>query len=206
MASILAMNTILCINSSSFTSGDRQRAGRRHGTRGFTLVELVATLAVMAVTLAVGIPSLKDMIHSIKINSVVNGFVSHLYMARAEAIKRNSRVVVCKSPDGSTCATSGGWDQGWIVFHDANNDGLRGADEPVLAHEHAVPSTLRLTGNLNVVNYISFASTGATRLVGGGFQAGTLTLCRESAPGGEGRQIILNAVGRPRVQKVATCG
>ena len=44
---------------------------------------------------------------------------------------------------------------------------------------------------------------GATKLVGGGFQAGTLTLCRQSGRAGEGRQIILNAVGRPRVQKVA---
>ena len=60
---------------------------------------------------------------------------------------------------------------------------------------------MRLSGNQNVSRYVSFTPTGATRLIGGGFQAGTLTVCRESAEAGEARQIILNAVGRPRVQR-----
>jgi hypothetical protein len=60
-----------------------------------------------------------------------------------------------------------------------------------------------LTGNQNVVSYLSFAPSGATRLVGGSFQLGKLTLCHQSAESGEGRQIIFNAVGRPRIQRVA---
>jgi type IV fimbrial biogenesis protein FimT len=64
-------------------------------------------------------------------------------------------------------------------------------------------SSMRLTGNQNVARYVSFTPTGSTRLIGGGFQAGTLTACRLSPFGGEARQIVLNAVGRPRVQKSA---
>jgi len=175
--------------------------------KGFTLVELVVTLAVLALMLSIGIPSLKAAAQSIKLNAVTNSFVSHLYMARGEAIKRNSRVVVCKSADGQSCTSAGGWEQGWIVFHDLNNDGLRDAAEDVIARGQALPANFRLTGNLSVANYVSFASTGGTKLVGGGFQAGTLMLCNQSASGGEGRQIILNAVGRTRVQKIpaASC-
>jgi type IV fimbrial biogenesis protein FimT len=54
---------------------------------------------------------------------------------------------------------------------------------------------------------VSFEPSGATRTVGGAFQAGTLTLCRQSVASNEARQIILNAVGRPRVQRleIASC-
>ncbi len=166
--------------------------------RGLTFLEMLvaAMLAVIAV------PSMAAMIKSIKLSSASNSFVSYLYLARSEAIKRNSRVVLCKSADGLSCALSGGWEQGLIVFHDANNNGTLDPGETVIVRAEALPTTLKMAGNLNVARYVSFAPTGATKLVGGGFQAGTLTLCHESASAGEGRQIILNAVGRPRVQKV----
>ena len=191
-------------NSTSPTSLHRPALFRRQRLmQGFTLIELVATLAVLMVTLSIGVPSLTALAHSMKLSSISSSFVSHMHLARAEAIKRNSRVVLCKSADGQSCSATGGWEQGWIVFHDANNNGLHEADETILEREQALPPSLKLTGNLNVVNYLSFASTGATKLIGGAFQAGTLTLCHESASAGDARQIVLNAVGRPRVQKVS---
>jgi len=196
------MNTTSSTPNSPLSQGAGSTSPRR-AARGFTLVELAATLAVLSVTLAIGVPPLTALFDSIKLRSISNSFVSHLYLARSEAIKRNSRVVLCKSSDGQSCSTSGGWEQGWIVFHDANNNGTREADEVLIEREQALPANLRLTGNLNVVKYLSFASTGATKLIGGGFQAGTLTLCHLSSSAGEARQIILNAVGRPRTQKVA---
>jgi type IV fimbrial biogenesis protein FimT len=146
-------------------------------------------------------------VNSIRLTSASNNFLSHMYLARSEAIKRNARVALCKSADGATCASSGGWEQGWVVFHDTNNNGLLDAGEPVIARQQALPAALRLTGNQNVAKYVSFEPSGATRTVGGAFQAGTLTLCRQSVASNEARQIILNAVGRPRVQRleIASC-
>lgn len=174
---------------------------------GFTLTELLVVLSIVAVFATVGIPFMAAIMDSIKLSSASNVFLSNLHLARSEAIKRNGRVVLCKSADGASCAGSGGWEQGWLVFHDANNNGALDSGEAVIERAQPLPGNLRLTGNSSVANYVSFVSTGATKLVGGGFQAGSLTLCRQSASGGEARQIILNAAGRPRIQKVAvdTC-
>jgi type IV fimbrial biogenesis protein FimT len=175
---------------------------------GFSLVETMIVLAVMAVLVTIAVPSMGSVMDRMKVSSASNLLLSGLHLARSEAIKRNSRVALCKSADGASCAATGGWEQGWIVFQDANNNGLRETSESIIQRELPLSVNLKLTGNQNVARYVSFAPTGATRLVGGGFQAGTLTVCRESLNGGEARQIVLNAVGRPRVQRaaVSSCG
>jgi type IV fimbrial biogenesis protein FimT len=89
------------------------------------------------------------------------------------------------------------------VFRDSNNNGALDAGEPVVHHTQALPRGFRLTGNQSLASYISFAPSGRTRLVGGAFQAGTLTLCKESAPDLEARQIVINNAGRARVNREA---
>lgn len=176
-------------------------------SQGFTLIELLVAVMVLAVLATIATPSLVAMIDSAKLTSASNDLLAHLHLARSEAIKRNSRVVLCKSADGAACSESGGWEQGWIVFHDADNDSERSGSETIIQRQLPLAASLRLTGNQNVAKYVSFSPSGATKLVGGNFQAGKLTVCRHSAEGGEARQIVLNAVGRPRVQKtvVTSC-
>lgn len=170
-------------------------------------MELMVVTAIAAVLSCIAVPSMSAIIDSVKLSSATNVFVSGLLLARGEAIKRNSRVVLCKSANGLVCATTGGWEQGWIVFHDVNNNGQRESTETIVKREYALSASLRLTGNMNVARYVSFSPTGGTKLLGGGFQAGTLTICKQSLDGGEARQIVLNAVGRPRVHKgqVTSC-
>jgi type IV fimbrial biogenesis protein FimT len=157
----------------------------------------------MGVLATLAAPAMSSMMGSMQLTSMTNGLFSHILLARSEAIKRNSRVALCKSSNGISCAATGGWEQGWIVFHDVNNNGTREDAETIMQRELALPASLRLAGNLNVAHYVSFASTGAAKLVGGGFQAGTLTVCQYSAGGSMARQIVLNAAGRPRVQKAS---
>ena len=176
--------------------------------RGFTLVELIVVVAIGAVLAAVGVPSWVAFAQKLQVTGVSDAFVTGLHLARSEAIKRQDRVALCKSANGVSCAPAGGWDQGWIIFHDRNNNGQREAPEQILRRQQALPEALRLSGNLTVAQYVSFVPTGATKLVGGGFQAGTLTVCWESGRTAEARQIILNAAGRPRVRAFTsgTCG
>lgn len=163
---------------------------------------MLVVLGIASTLLVTAAPSLRAIGDSMRLTAASDAFLAHLYLARSEAIKRRARVVVCKSSDGVTCSTAGGWEQGRVVFHDANNNGLLDAGEKVIAAEDRLHPELRLTGNANVSRYVSFDPSGTTRQVGGGFQAGTLTLCRQGLARNEARQIVLNALGRPRVQKV----
>ncbi len=167
---------------------------------GFTLVELTVVVAIAAVLAVVGVPSWLAFSQKLQVTGVSDAFVASLHLARSEAIKRHDRVALCKSADGVSCTATGGWDQGWIIFHDRNNNGRREDAEQILRRQQALPAALRLSGNLTVAEYVSFVPTGATKLVGGGFQAGTLTVCWESGQTSHARQIILNAAGRPRVR------
>jgi len=183
------------------------RSESQRRPRGFTLIELVAVLAIVAILVGVAAPAMTATMKSVQLSSASNDLFGSLLVARSEAIKRSGRVVVCTSADGISCTAAGGWEQGWIVFHDSNNDGMHGGGEPVIQHVQALALELRVTGNLNVAHYVSYAPTGASRLLGGGFQSGTLTLCRQSEGAGEARQIIISSSGRPRIRKsqVAAC-
>jgi type IV fimbrial biogenesis protein FimT len=171
-------------------------------TRGFTLVELLFAVCIAAVLLGIAAPPLAATADGMRLSATANTFLAQLHLARSEAIKRNAAVAICKSADGEACSAAGGWEQGWIVFHDVNNDGLRQAGEPRIERFAALPAGFRLVGNFSVAQFVSFSGNGATRTPGGAFQAGTLTVCRASAQAAEARQIVINAIGRPRVQKV----
>jgi type IV fimbrial biogenesis protein FimT len=161
----------------------------------------MVVLAIVGILAGVGAPAFTAMVRSIQLSTASNDLLWSLFMARSEAIKRKTRVAVCKSADGVTCTDAGGWHQGWMVFQDKDNNGTRNSGETVLQRVHALPAEMRVTGNLTVARYVSYAPTGTTRLVGGGFQAGTITLCRHSTGAADARQIIVSSSGRPRVQK-----
>jgi type IV fimbrial biogenesis protein FimT len=170
--------------------------------RGFTLTESVVTLAVASTLLSLGLTTVGDLVQGLRLAAVSNDVLQQLHLARSEAIKRNGRMVLCKSPDGERCAEDGGWEQGWILFADGNNSGTREPQEPVLQRLEPAPRDFRIKANNPLARYVSYGPLGGTMLASGAFQAGTFTVCRASADAGEGRQIIINAGGRPRSQKV----
>jgi type IV fimbrial biogenesis protein FimT len=171
-------------------------------TRGFTLTESVVTLAVASTLLSLGVGSVSDTLHGLRLGGVSNDVVLQLQLARSEAIKRNSRMALCKSADGVRCFEEGGWEQGWILFQDSNNNGTREAQEPILQRLEPLPPQFLLKANNPLARYVSYDAMGRSLLASGAFQAGTFTLCRASAGPIEGRQIIVNSGGRPRSQKV----
>ena len=174
---------------------------------GFTLVELLLVVAVVAVLQSLAAPSLAGMANSMRLSTATNSLFSSLLLARSEAIKRNSRAVVCKSATGNACITTGGWEQGWIVFHDANNNAALDAGEDVESREQALPQPILLTGNGPVASYVSYTPMGTTSYTSGAFQSGTLTICTQSSSSVPAREIKISSTGRPRTLKttVAHC-
>lgn len=175
---------------------------------GLTLVEVLTVVTVLSLLLGVGVPLVARLGDRSRMLAYSSSLLAHLYLARSEAIKRNARVVLCKSADGRTCNASGGWEQGWIVFHDRDNDARRADDEALLQQMPALPRGWMLVGNQGLARYISFHPGGGTRMVSGAFQAGTLTLCQLSGEAAPAHQLVINANGRPRMHKatLARCG
>lgn len=189
-----------------YVSG-HQLPGAGH-VSGFTLIELMVTIAIAAILATLAIPSFKEVINNSRLKSHSTAFYSSLLLARSEAIKRNGRVVLCKSADGATCTTTGNWQQGWLIFADASNNGTRETSEAVIQKVAALSGDFVLKGNEKVVNYVSYSSTGATKFKGSeAFQAGTFTLCQRAVSNGQSRSILISATGRPKTkpETAATC-
>jgi type IV fimbrial biogenesis protein FimT len=174
---------------------------------GVTLTELIVVLAISAILLGLAIPGFTSLIHSSRLSAATSDLLVSLHLARSEAIKRNARTVACISADGSTCAAGGGWHQGWLIFHDLNNNAALDPGEAVIHARQALPDSIRLTGNSTVSKYISYAPSGGTKSVTGAFQAGTLTVCNVADASGAARRVVISSTGRPRVARVtlASC-
>ena len=174
---------------------------------GATLLELMVVLAIAGILLAIGVPAFAALVQSSRLSSATNELVASLHLARSEAIKGNSRVVMCISETGTSCAASGGWHQGWLMFHDVNDNAALDEGEAVILTRQAFPAGFRLTGNRWISNNIAYTPSGATRLISGVLQVGTFTLCNESDASGMARQVIVSSTGRPRTVRttVAAC-
>lgn len=170
---------------------------------GFTLVELMITLSIAVILLTVGVPSFSTMIQNNRLTSNTNDLVSALNLARSEAVTRGVRVTVCKSSDQSTCDTSTtGWEQGWIIFTDENNNAAYNPSatpaETLLKVHEAMENQITATGNSNVANYISYVASGRSQLTSGAFQAGSISLC-DARGASSASWEILSSTGRLRL-------
>lgn len=168
---------------------------------GYTLIEILLAISLTLAILAWAGPAMSGIVVSIKVQAGAQAIADTLVLARHEAVKRNARVVICKSATGSSCRDDGGWEQGWIVFQDPNNNAELDADESVLHREQGLSQALSLRGNTPVSRYVSYTPYGKTKLISGAFQAGTFTVCMKSGHRAEVRQVIINSAGRPRVAK-----
>jgi len=166
---------------------------------GFTLIEVLVVLSLLALIQAWVVPALSETVDAVRVSSSAQAMSGSLMLARSEAVKRNVRVIVCKSVTGERCDAAAAWEQGWIVFHDFNNNGLLDTDESVLHREQALPPSIRLRGNSPVGKYVSYTPYGRTKLTSGAFQAGTFTVCTHSPRRVQARQIVINNAGRVRV-------
>lgn len=191
------------------TARPRLHAGHcpiRADQHGLSLVELCIALAILAVVLGFGLLS-PGSLNAGRLGTIASTLQAHLNLARSEAIKRGQRTAICKSSDGQSCATTGNWSQGWIVFEDSNNNAQLDPQERVIQVSGKLPADIVFQGNLTVSRYISFRPDGSPAHASGAFQAGTLLLCQKSATATRSHSLIMSATGRTRLQSdpAASC-
>ncbi len=97
--------------------------------RGFSLVELMVTIAVLAIVLAIAIPSFTGLINGNKLGSQANDLMATIQLARMDAVRFNRRSILCRSSDGATCNGANGAWTSWISYIDTNGDGVPSASE-----------------------------------------------------------------------------
>jgi type IV fimbrial biogenesis protein FimT len=129
---------------------------------GFTLVELLVTMVVATILLAVAVPTYNDFIQNSRVTANSNNLVNALAIARSEAIRRREPVTVCSSTDLLACSLSSNWETGWIIFNDRNTNGtIDGLSDQLLRVWEAVPFGHAITAT-GGANQIQFDRLGAT--------------------------------------------
>lgn len=181
----------------------RGRVTRREG--GFTLTELMIVVVIVAVLISIAAPGFRSLLERNRLQSAASSLFTSLMLARSEALKRNQPVVVCKSNDGADCDNTLNWEDGWIVWADANIKVGKDPNDPLIAVNDGLTTgdTLR---SLNGVfaNSITYKVDGSASVSGGASASDTFVLCNADKDTSTGREIAVERTGRPRINTPAS--
>jgi len=179
----------------------------RRTQAGFTLYELLTTLAVVGVILALGVPNMASFRQNSRMTATANDLHSSFHLARSEASRAKTSITICASADSmAALPTCGGeLEAGWVVFEDRDGDIVVDAGEPILRRFPAVNEGIVIT-TAGPDDYFSYASTGLGRgNVNGTPPLATMMLCdvRGNVRGGGGkstaRVVVVTPLGRATV-------
>lgn len=111
---------------------------RKRRQHGFTALELIVTMAIIAVLLTAGVPAFKNYAWNLRMKTAMDLLQSDLNLTRGHAISHNIRTVICPATDANDCSGRSAWQDGWIVFADLNGDRHRQEGEPLLKQSGVV--------------------------------------------------------------------
>jgi type IV fimbrial biogenesis protein FimT len=158
--------------------------------KGFTILELMITLAVTAVLLTLGIPAFHEFSLKQKMNAAVSSLQNDLLYGRNQAIYRDTQVIACPGSLSYGCTESTDWSDGWIVFSDANTDRQHQDDEPLLRHTQALQNIMvhSSSGRTNLRFYPNGSAPGSNA---------SFSLCGLGGPE-HARKLVISNLGRIR--------
>ena len=163
-------------------AGKRLQPGSAFRSGGFSLLELMITVAVAAIRMALAVPSFTSLINNNRLTSGSNALVTAMHHARSEAVRRNARVTLCASADGATCAGTGNW-QGWVTLVTTGGEVLR---------TYALKAPLQ---GASATQRVDFRPDGLARDAAGNLLAGTFTVCIPTTRPAENQRVVSVASG-----------
>lgn len=173
---------------------------------GFTLIELVVTLAVLVTVLGLATPAIQQFVIDSRTTAQTNDLVSLLNLARSQAIHEGHRSELCISHDQQNCV-NGGWGDGWLVWVDRNDNATLDAEEVARVGDAIGQHTATQahdSANLPFIS-IAFLPTGFADL-GSSIAFATITLSPHLCEGQQGRLITVNASGAIRSEHSGCAG
>ncbi len=162
---------------------------------GFSLVELLVVLAVVATLLAIAVPSFQGMLRSVRLNAGTEELLGAINFVRNQAIARNTRVAIVPSD-----TEQGDFAHGWIIFVDRGGSLAPADPADIIARHGPLAASIRIGAKLSSQHepgYLAYNGAGRSCTIGNSMAAhwGTLSLF----DGGQVRRIKINMLGRARV-------
>ena len=161
--------------------------------KGFTLVELMVTLVISTILIAVGVPSFTDMYQGYRADSEIRKMQQYLMFARSQAVSYGARVTVCPI-SGTACGTD--WKQGFSIFIDngaaTTIDTTAGVTDPIIKQVDAFNADDFIT---YAGNSVSFTPDG---LIPSTSTTGTFSYCPGSKTSENSRGVEVSSSGKVR--------
>lgn len=182
----------------------RQHLSARHfsSQTGFTLIELMVTIAIATLLMTVAVPNFVAFQRNAQLSDAVSSFIGAANATRANGMKQGLNTYLV--PNSATT----GWSSGWMVYADANwNDAYDAASEEVILRHEALSADITLTiPSANSLAgsdpYLMFNGSGYPRLKTGSFAGGTIAMSNTS----RSSSIIIDNAGRVRSCKTGSTG
>jgi len=159
---------------------------RLKAIRGVTLLELVVVMAIVAILASIALPSFSTSMRNSRLATMTNEFIGAVNLARSEAVKNNRGAAICASSDGATCGTD--WAQGWMVFADADRNGVRGATESVFRVQQAFNGVSVASSSVSAFRFTARGE--CANCSGGAFGGTTSDLELRAVPCDAGQQHV----------------
>ena len=178
------------------------RPGGSGSESGFTMIELMVVVIVLAVLLTVAVPSFEAVMNGNRLAGASNELMASLQTARMEAVKRNARVVLCLSANANdaapTCANTNV--DGWIVFADANTNGAFNTATDTLLRTSTVSPNVQVLSSSTPNGVVAFRSDGFARTGAGALLNGAIDMCIPTRrPPENVRHVIIAAGSRTSI-------
>lgn len=163
---------------------------------GLTLIELLASITILCIVLALGIPSFNKQVSDARTKTATLTLLDAIETTRATAVFRNQQVILQ--------ANDKKWHEGWTLFVDKNSNDTLDTDEEILQINTGLDAVIT-KANSKMNSYVAFLGTGEGRQLGtsgkGGFLSGTIRICPLAK--GLGYSLVLSKGGRTRVGKLS---
>ncbi|MDM3871255.1 GspH/FimT family pseudopilin [Porticoccus sp. W117] len=178
----------------AFTPANHRKTSHRNNS-GFTLIELMISLAIMAILLAAAVPAMMDFLERNQSRAIISEVRNLVALARENAVHHGCHTIMCPSDDRVQCSRN--MDAPVMVFSDCNRNREIDGDDELYRVMQPLPENSQLHWSFSAGRrYIQMTPQGHTNST-----FGSLIYCPASGKEEHARLLIISRSGRARYGK-----